>query len=555
MSEPIVLTSEGNKFQMARAVPGSFYEKGKGYCVNLDMLRPRDAVVACKLFPEVTVTHPELVELRDQLVQDIRPFDNATPYDSPINAPVVREKLREEDKELFRYQELDLGYIHDVLVEHHAAYIGWSRGMGKTIGAISLLEELDAQQVLVVCPNIAKTLVWEPDLNHYLSDQFTHIQVLPNTKSQRNKVLGWVREWTRDGVPFCLIVNYEQLKLIGDSRGEWAKYGHWDVVIADEAHRIKNPRAQMTRALKKVPTTHKLALSGSIISMHVEELFSPLQWMFPDMYRSKWRDWNDRYIDYVEGGFSRIPVGVKLDRLEALRQELGVFMVYRRKEDELDLPTRFPDEWRAVDLSKSQRKVYDDLAGMCLAELDSGEKIAAVDGLVMLTRLRQIATGLDIFNEDIQDSTKLDTALEIVQDNPEGTYVIFSWFKPAARAMLRRLEEAGITATLVDGDTSNANRTQRVQAFQNGDYQVFVGTIATMGETLNLQRANNAIFLDRSWNPKDNEQATDRIYRIGQEREVTVTHLYARDTVDETRVTPSIKNKEALRAMILGKGS
>lgn len=81
---------------------------------------------------------------------------------------------------------------------------------------------------------------------------------------------------------------------------------------------------------------------------------------------------------------------------------------------------------------------------------------------------------------------------------------------------------------------------------------MFVGTIATMGESVNLFRANNAIFLDRSWNPSDNLQAADRIYRIGQELPVTITHLYAKDTVDESRVTPSIRNKEALRALILG---
>jgi hypothetical protein len=67
----------------------------------------------------------------------------------------------------------------------------------------------------------------------------------------------------------------------------------------------------MTRAIKKIPSKRRLALSGSIIQNHIEELFSPLQWLFPDRYKAKWRDWNDRYLEYVESSFGRVCIGVK----------------------------------------------------------------------------------------------------------------------------------------------------------------------------------------------------------------------------------------------------
>jgi SNF2 family DNA or RNA helicase len=73
-----------------------------------------------------------------------------------------------------------------------------------------------------------------------------------------------------------------------------------------------------------------------------------------------------------------------------------------------------------------------------------------------------------------------------------------------------------------------------------------------MGESVNLQSASNAVFLDRSWNPATNAQAADRIYRIGQTKPVTITHIVARGTVDEERVLPAIANKEALRKIVLG---
>jgi SNF2 family DNA or RNA helicase len=88
--------------------------------------------------------------------------------------------------------------------------------------------------------------------------------------------------------------------------------------------------------------------------------------------------------------------------------------------------------------------------------------------------------------------------------------------------------------------------------FQAGERRVFVGTLATLSESVNLQRASNAIFLDRHWNPATNVQAADRIYRIGQTKPVTITHLVARDTVDELRVLPALASKEALRRSIFG---
>lgn len=551
MSETILLTDNFTKRQLAMAVPGAFYEKGQGYVLDLDSTTPRAAAVACQLFPEATIRCPRLTEIRDQLVQDVRPFDNATPYDTPIGAPNIRSLLKDEDKALFEFQELDLGYVSDVMQEHGAAYVGWERGLGKTIGAIALIDEHKARKVLVVCPNTAKASVWIPELRKYLGDQFLHIDPLPNSKSQRDRMLGWIREYDKTGQPHIIVANYEQLRIIGTTSAEWKKYGEWDMLVADEAHRIKNPKAKMTRAIKKIPTRSKLLLSGSIISNHAEELFSPLQFMFPDHYKSKWRDWNDRYIDYVEGGYSKIAVGIKLERLEELRHELGVFMVYRRKEDELDLPDR-TEEWLPVALTTSQRKVYDELAATCMADLESGKLVAATDGLVMLTKLRQVATGLELFDDTISDSSKLDLACEIIEDNEDEAFVVFSWFKAAARAMADRLERSGVETYCVDGDTPQGDRARYIDEFQSGQKRCFVGTIATMGESVNLFRANNAIFLDRSWNPSDNLQAADRIYRIGQTLPVTITHIYARDTVDETNVTPSLKNKEALRAMILG---
>lgn len=547
----MLLTSEYTKSHMARAIPGAWFDRDTKSWM-LEDPTPRAAAVALRMFPDLAAEYPELVEKRDALRNDVRPFDNATKLDIRTHAPTVQAEV-----DLYDFQDLDVGYVGSVLDAHGGAYIGWERGLGKTLAACALIDMQECKRTLIVAPNTAKRSVWLPELERFLPGH--DVYVLPNEKKKREQCLAKVLAQSDgilldDGAPLVLVVHYEALALVANRRKDgrgWDALGEWDLIVADEAHRIKNPKAKMTRALKKIPARAKLALSGSIIENHVEELFSPLQWLFPDSYRSKWRDWNDRFLDYVDGPFGRLCVGVKPERLEELRHELGVFMVYRRKEDELDLPPK-TEQTLLVDLTPSQRRVYEELRDSCVATLDSGETLSADEGLVMLTRLRQLATGLDLVSDEVQDSAKLDVAEDLILDNADEAFVVFSWYKAAAAAMYRRLLLHGVECYLVDGDVSHAKRAEKIEAFQSGKGRVFIGTLSTLGESVNLQRASQAIFLDRSWNPAMNVQAADRIYRHGQEKPVTITHLVARDTVDELRVLPALANKEALRRSILG---
>jgi len=550
----IPITNLYTQAAMARAIPNAEYNREmKSWVLDMDEATPRDAVVTLKLFPELAVDYPCLIDLQQEMVQEMRPFDNATPFDTRIEDNLVSAVMAEEGKSYYDFQALDLGYLKAVMETHGGGYLGWERGMGKTIGALSLADVLPASEgdrdILIVAPNSAKGTVWYPEIEKYFG-RTHHIKLLPNAKVKRETALRQVKEWKEDGeYPVVLIVHYEALALIaGKNKRGWDQFGTWKLIVADEAHRIKNLRAKMTKALKKIPAHYKLALSGSIIQNSVEELFSPLQWLFPKQYKSKWRDWNDRFLDYVEGGYSKIFVGILPEMLDALRAELGVFMVYRRKEDELDMPERVDEDVR-VELTKGQRKAYDELVQGCLAKLDDESFVVADEGLPMLSKLRQIATGLDLLG-DVQDSAKLDYAKELIEDNPDEQFVVFSWFKAACEALQDRLPDD--ETTIVHGDVRQDARDDRIAEFVDGTRRVLICTIATMGESQNFQNANNVIFLDRSWNPSENTQAEDRVYRLGQERKVTITHLIAKDTVDERRVSPVTLTKSVLRQILLG---
>jgi SNF2 family DNA or RNA helicase len=547
----IELTREYKKMSLARSVPGAIFDRQRGAWV-VPTPSPRAAAVILRLFPELGDKYPELSALRAELLQDARPIDNATPYDRRVHAPVTKVWFKAAGREFYEYQDLDLGYVADVLREHGGAYIGWERGLGKTIGAIAVAEDVGANRILVVCPNTAKQSVWADELERWMPD--AEVTVLPNEKKKREAVLAKLkgRVPRLAGPVEVLVVHYEALALIAKERTDWygwKKYGDWDLIVMDEAHRLANPKTQMHRAAMKIPTRYKLALSGSVIQNHPEEIYGVLNWLFPDNYSSKWRDWNDRFLDYVESGRRRVLIGPRVEALDEMRQELGVFMVYRRKADELDLPER-TEQTLYVDLSPKQRAAYDDLRDSYVARLDSGESIVAIEPVVLLTRLRQVASGLDLVSQEVRDSSKLDLVEDLIRDDPDEPYVVFTWFRGNAVELGRRLSDLG--ATVVTGDTPHKQRAVAIRQFQEGVGRVFIGTISTLGESVNLHRAANAIFVDRSWNPAQNAQAQDRIYRIGQVRPVTVTNVIARNTVDELRVQPVLNDKDELRRLILG---
>lgn len=540
----IVLTREYLAGKRARTIPGAYFDRGERAWVLKDPT-PRAATLALQMFPVLAAAYPELSELRAKLAQQVRPVDYARQYDKPIGAVRCREVLRSEGHDLYEFQSIDAGYIAAVLRQHGGAYIGHERGLGKTLSTCAIIDDLDCHRTLVVAPNTAKQAVWRPEVERFCP--WLEVVVVRNTKGQREKDLEYVRALDK---PCCVIVHYEALDIVAGKNGRgWDKFGTWDLIVADEAHRIANPKTKMARALKKIPAKAKLALSGSIIMNHAEELFSPLQWLYPANYKSKWRDWNDRYLDYVDDGYSKICIGVKIEQLDAMRDELGRIMVYRRSEDELDLPDR-TEQTLHVDLSVGQRKVYEGLFESGFAELPDGQMVKAIDALALLGRLRQIASGLDLVGE-VADSTKLDLAVDLIKDS-DDPFVVFGWYKASLRALEDRLDKANIECYRVDGDVPQAQRAQYIREFQAGNGRVFMGTLKTLAESVTLHRANQVIFLDRSWNPSDNLQARDRVYRIGQTRPVTITDIVARDTVDELRVTPVVQSKLELRKLVLG---
>lgn len=591
--ERIFLTDEWNRRTAAQAVIGSQYYRERdprGWWV--DNPDARSAAVICRLFPELQDEYPDLTVLRDSLMKDARPFDNATPLGKMIDAPRVEPILQAgpcvrcaalpEDRTVvslsarpngnvlarvdkscpicggtnvggyYPFQRIDLGYMAAVLRAHGAGEIAWDRGMGKTLAAASLIDNMAVDRTLVVAPNTAKQSVWEDEIRRFCP-WISDVLIMPNGYPEKREKL--IQHIGSTHNPFVLIAHYESLDLIASTRANrkgWKRSGGFELTVADESHRLVKTTTKMHRALMQVPTEGKLSLTGSMIQNHPEEFYGRLRWLFPKQYKSKWNDWNNRYLEYVQSDYGKVLIGPNLNTIDQMRQELGVFTVYRRKTDELDLPPR-QEENVLLDLTDEQRRAYDQMRREFVTTLETEQQIVALRPVALLTRLRQLATGLDLFDGTLRDSTKMDWTVQRIKDRPDDAFVCFSWFKPAAYALAQRLSDAGEEAYICTGDTTHKQRRERIKAFQSGaGGRVFIGTISTLGESVNLHRANAGIFIDRSWNPAQNDQAADRYWRIGQLRPVTTTNLIARDTVDQNNVLPNLNNKESMRRLLLG---
>lgn len=538
----LVITDQWNKGHLARAVPGAFFDhERRAWCIDLDRADTGARVALAKLFPE----HGKSIDLTSAAA-DIRPLDLATPWAAGRTAADLLPGVHASRRDVLKdYQVTDLAYLDARMHADGGAYNGWDRGLGKTLGALVQIEARRATHAMVVTPRrsirptwIPEAVKWRPDLPTYQ---------IGSTATQRARA---VSDWQREGG--LLLCHYEALRLI-----DWKRCAV-DLLIVDEAHRLANggpPQGSKVpafyKALKHIPAEYRLAMSGSIIINGAEDVFGAGHWLFPDRYRSKWRDWMDRFMLIIDTPNGKVNAGVRPEVLEELRHELASWMVVRSKDDELpDLPPRI-DVVQRVELSKPQRKAYDDLAKRFFAQLDDGTVITAPSVVAQLTKLRQVATGLDLVSNTIQDSTKLDFVEELVRDNLPHKTVVFAWHRATVDALAERLADVG--AVGVHGGKPEAQTDAAVHDFQNDpSVKVIVATIKTLGESVTLHAAADVVFVEHSWTAADMEQAADRVRRIGQTRRVTLTEVVAADTIDEHLVIPTVKTKAEIRRLLFG---
>jgi len=233
-----------------------------------------------------------------------------------------------------------------------------------------------------------------------------------------------------------------------------------------------------------------------------------------------------------------------LGRREALSHLLRPFVLRRAKSQVLaELPER-TEVQLFVELGDAERQLYEDARLQALLELSRQAAPAGggEDGkrrfqvLATLTRLRQLACHPALVDPDwTGGSAKLDLLLETVEELLDEGHraLVFSQFVRHLELARRAFDQRGIRYQYLDGQTPAGQRTERIDAFQSGDGDLFLISLKAGGTGLNLTAADYVIHMDPWWNPAVEDQATDRAHRIGQTRPVTVYRLVSRATIEE----------------------
>lgn len=460
-----------------------------------------------------------------------------------------------DESVLYEYQKTGIAFLE----EHPRAILGDDMGLGKTLQLIGLADRLEAKSVLVVCPNSLK-LNWWREIGKWSPTSTT--SVVDSFTGDRKTQLHANARFT--------IINYEVLHAHTcgeDKRGSHKTHDSelirmtWDIVIFDEAHRIKNRDAAMTKAAKLIARRAKRLYhsTGTPITNRASELWALLNMIDPKGYSSYWR-FCETYSRMINNGFGWEvidvidPTASDYFKTVMLQKDLKKWMIRRTKSEVFpDMPAKIIERI-GVTLTGDQAKVYkaveqDMLAGLTtsgehIGDLEAyfeehtsteGALIAPPTVLAQITRLRQIAIDhrLPTGAVSMLQGAKVDVLLDILDSLEGKKVVIFSQFSSAIDALETTLHAKGFTSVKITGDVTGVNRDKAVQDFQTDPtVQLALCTIGAGGVGITLTAASTAIFLDKAWTPALNAQAQDRIHRIGQTEAVTIIELFAENSVE-----------------------
>ncbi len=425
---------------------------------------------------------------------------------------------------------------------------GWAiladeMGLGKTVQAIAaalLMKEVaQVRRVLVVVPTSLKG-EWADQIELF-SDVVTELLV-----GDRRERLARYRETDA----FFVVANYEQIlrdwKEVNEILGP-------DLVILDEAQRIKNWQTKTARTLKRLASRFAFVLTGTPLENRIDEFYSIAEFVAPGLFGSLFR-FNRHYYKFDERGKS-----TGMQNLGDLHEKATTIMLRRRKDMvEDELPGR-TDKNYFVALSDEQAARYGEfemkvtrLCGQAQKRPLTKEELDRLQRY--LASMRMLCDSCYILDQKIRESPKADEAISVLEDvfasDPGRKVVVFSEWVRMLELVEERLRDAGIGFAVHTGSVRQDRRRAELMRFRTDpDCRVLLSS-ESGGVGLNLQSASVVMNLDLPWNPPKLEQRIARAWRKRQSRDVLVVNLVAEGTI-EHKMLSTLKFKQGLADLVL----
>jgi SNF2 family DNA or RNA helicase len=471
---------------------------------------------------------PKLQKIQQQMLGHL-------PYDNSEIPSAIQAALR-------NYQVDGIRWLDRLRRMHLNGILADDMGLGKTLQAITALTqykiEHPRQHSIVVCPT-SLIYNWKEEFSKFNPN--LRVLAVDGNPTQRKRLLSDIAQFD------VVITSYTLLQ----KDIEFYKTIPFGYAILDEAQHIKNRGTRNAQSVKTIQAEHRLILTGTPIEHSLDELWSLFDFLMPGLLSSY-----DRFLEK----YIRFPSMQQSSKnLENLRRKVAPFILRRMKKDVLsDLPPVSEIVYHCH-LSEIQQELYRSYAASAREELSQLVKREGFDRvqihvLATLTRLKQICCHPAIFAKDQAesgDSSKYDMLLELLQTLMEGRHktVIFSQYTRMLNIMREDLQKQGIRFEYLDG--SSKNRLNIVKKFnEDSNIPIFLVSLKAGGSGLNLVGADTVIHYDMWWNPAVENQATDRVHRLGQKNSVSSYKLITLNTIEEKILDLHNRKKSLVKEVV-----
>lgn len=444
--------------------------------------------------------------------------------------PSVPETLRAELRD---YQVDGFEWMMRLADWGAGALLADDMGLGKTVQTIAVLlarASLGAQ--LVVVPS-SVLFNWRDELTKFAPSLKVEIF---NTAEDRAVVL--------DNLKPGVVV----LSTYGVLTGEIEKVAptQWSTAVFDEAHSIKNKETKAFKAATQLKADFRILLTGTPLQNHLAEIWALFEVAVPGLLGSFSR-FADRFVLPIERDKDK-------EQQRLLKRIVSPFILRRTKTDVLNELPEKTEVTVKVELSDAEKALYEQIREETVLDMEN-HAMDSMQALRALMKLRQAACSPELVDKKLKlPSSKTQTFLRLVDELIENKHraLVFSQFTSHLALIRRALDEKGISYLYLDGSMSSGQRMKLVEAFESGTMPLFLISLKAGGTGLNLTAADYVIHMDPWWNPAIEDQASDRAYRIGQERPVTIYRLIAAGTVEEKILRLHATKKSLADALLDG---
>ncbi len=464
-----------------------------------------------------------------QLSKKLQDFKGIESIESPAG---LKTELRD-------YQLHGIAWLHFLHEYQFNGILADDMGLGKTVQALAYLLYLKQKQdqdqphlpTLVIAPTSLMGN-WKREAERFVPQ----LKVLVLHGARRQKDFSHIAQYDIILTTYALVLRDKDTHL----------EQFYNYVILDESQNIKNARSKTSQVIFQLKSSYRLCLTGTPMENHLGELWSLFHFLMPGFLGTQ-----ERFTRLFR---SPIEKQGDSDRQLQLHKRIKSFMLRRTKEM---VATELPEKTemiRTIPLTGKQRDLYETVRlAMDKKVQDEISKKGFARSQIMildaLLKLRQVCCDPRLLSlsaaKKVNVSAKLDMLMEMVPEMVEEgrKILIFSQFVKMLEIIEQELNKANIPYTKLTGSTRN--RDDVIMDFQEGNAAVFLISLKAGGVGLNLTAADTVIHYDPWWNPAVERQATDRAYRIGQDKPVFVYKLLTEETVEE-KILLMQKNKQAL---------